>query len=45
MCYHVLTQIGKVISISTVQRVTNIDLYTDELKKTFVKFDTEIRGR
>ena len=29
MCYHILTNTGKVISRSTVQRVTNIELSTD----------------
>ena len=40
MCYHILTHTGKVIYIYTVQRVTNLELYTDEVKETFVKFDT-----
>ena len=42
ICYHILTQTGKVISISTVQQVTNLELSTDEVKETFVNFDTEI---
>ena len=29
MCYHILTQTGKLISRSTVQRVTDIELSTD----------------
>ena len=40
MCYHLITQTGKVISIFTVQRVTNLELSTDEVKETFVNFDT-----
>ena len=42
ICYHILTQTGKVISRSTVQRVTNLELSTYEVKETFAKFDTEI---
>ena len=45
MCYHILTQTGKVISRYTVQRVSNIELSTDEVKETFVKFDTLIHQR
>ena len=32
MCYHILTHTGKVMSSYTVQRVTNLELYTDEFK-------------
>ena len=32
ICYHILTQTGKVISRSTAQRVMNIELSTDEVK-------------
>ena len=35
MCYHVLTQRGTVISCSTIQRVTNIEKTTAEVKNTF----------
>ena len=42
MCYHILTHTRKVISRSTVQRLTNLELYTDEAKENFVKFNTEI---
>ena len=45
MCYHILTQIGKVISLSTVNRVTNLELSTDKVKYNFVKFDKEIYQR
>ena len=40
MCYHVLNQTGEIISRSRVQRVTNMELYTDEFKGVFVNFDT-----
>ena len=43
MCYHVLTQRGTVVSRSTVQRVTNIEKTTAEVKDTFHKFDTAIQ--
>ena len=45
MCYHILTQTGKVISRSMVQRFTNIELSTDEFKENFVKFDAYIHQR
>ena len=45
MCYRIITQTGKVISISTVHRVTNLVLSTYEVKENFVKFDTEIHQR
>ena len=32
MCYHILTQTGRVIYRSAVQRITNIELSTYELK-------------
>ena len=35
ICYNLLTQTGKVISKSTSQWVTNIDLSTDEVKETY----------
>ena len=38
-CYHVLTQKVTEISRSTVQRVTNIEKTTAEVKDTFQKFD------
>ena len=43
--YHVLTQRGTVISRSTVQRVTNIEKITAEVKDTFQKFDETINQR
>ena len=45
MCYNILTQRGSVISRSTVQRVTNLEMNTREIKETFVKFDVEIHRR
>ena len=45
MYYHILNQKEKVISISLVQRVTNLELSTDEFKEKFVKFDAEINQR
>ena len=45
MCYHVLTQRGTVISRSTVQRVTNLELSTAAVKDTFQKFDASISAR
>ena len=40
-----MTQRGTVISRSTVQRVTNLEMNTREIKETFVKFDVEIHRR
>ena len=45
MCYHVLTQRVTVISRSTVQRVTNREKTTAEVKDIFQKFDEAIRQR
>ena len=45
MCYNILTQTVKVISRSTLHQGTNIELYTDEVKETFVEFDVEINQR
>ena len=45
MCYHKLTQTGKVIFRSTLQKVTNTELSTDELKESFMEFDAEIHLR
>ena len=42
MTYHVLTQRGTVISRSTVQRVTNLELSTDPVKAIFKEFDDRI---
>ena len=38
MCYPILTHTGKILSISTVQRVTDIELSTEKVKETFVFF-------
>ena len=45
MCYHVLTQRGTVISRSTVQRVTNIEKTTAEVKDMFQKFDEAMQKK
>ena len=45
MCYHVLTQRGTVVSRSTVQRVTNIEQTTTDVKRTFEEFDTVIHAK
>ena len=42
MTYHILTQRGTVISRSTLQRVTNLELSTDSVKSIFNNFDTLI---
>ena len=42
MFYHILTQTGRLIFRSMLQHITNIELSTDEVKETFVKFDTEM---
>ena len=45
MFYHVLTQKGTVISRSTVQRVTNINKTTAEVKYRFQKFDEAMQKK
>ena len=45
MCYHILIHTDKVISRSTVQRVTNIDLSTNEVKEIYLKIDVEIHQK
>ena len=45
MCYNVLTQRGTVISRSTVQRVTNLELQTPDIQETFRKFDVAIQSK
>ena len=45
MTYYVLTQRATVISRSTVQRVTNLELSTTSVKETFRAFDTNIHSR
>ena len=42
MTYYVLTSTGSVVSRSTVQRVTNLELQVDEYIKTFEEFDARI---
>ena len=45
MTYYVLTQWAPVISLSTVQRVTNLELSTNSVKETFCAFDQTIHTR
>ena len=45
MTYHILTQKGTVVSRSTVQRVTNLELQETQYKEMFVEFDAEIHRR
>jgi hypothetical protein len=42
MSYWVLTQTGTVISRTTVQRITNLDKETDEVKQSVNEFDVEV---
>ena len=44
MSYWVLTKKGRVISHTTVQRVTNLEMQTDEVKKVFKEYDEAIKG-
>jgi hypothetical protein len=44
MCFYVLTTTGKVISRSSVWRVTNLELQVDTTKKVFDDFDVAIAG-
>jgi hypothetical protein len=43
MSYYVLTQICQVISLTTVQRVTNLESQTEENQIRFQEFDNEIK--
>ena len=45
MCYWVLNQRGEVVSRSTVQRVTNLEMSTIDIKETFQQFDQRIRKK
>ena len=45
MCYHVLNQREVVVSRSTVQRVTNLEKTTSEMKDIFEKFDIAIQKK
>jgi hypothetical protein len=45
MSYWVLTQRATVISRTTVQRVTNLEKETEEIKESIKEFDTEISRR
>ena len=42
MCFHILNQKGSVVSRSTVQRVTNLEISTSTVKDIFDKFDQAI---
>jgi hypothetical protein len=43
MSYWVLTRAGRVISRTTVQRVTNLELTTDEVKQRCAEYDQQVR--
>ena len=45
MCYWILNQNGQVVSRSTVQNVTTLELTTVDIKETFQEFDQRIRDR
>lgn len=45
MCYWILNQNGQVVSRSTVQNVTALELTTIDVKETFQEFDRRIRDR
>ena len=45
MSYWVLTQNGTVISRTTVQRITNLEKQTDEVKASITEYDVEISRR
>ena len=45
MCYWILNQRGQVISRSTVQRVTNLELSTTTVKDIFDNFDRKIHDK
>ena len=45
MCYHVLNENGNVVSRSSVQRVTQLELQTTEYTDLFNEFDTSIKDK
>ena len=45
MCYHILSSKGTVLPRSTVQRVTNLELQTTQVKDLFTTFDKNISIR
>ena len=45
MCYNILNQNGAIVSRSSVQRVTQLELQTDEYKTLFHDFDQSIKAR
>ena len=45
MCYHILTSQGTIVSRSTVQRVTHLELQTDEVSKIFSNLDEKINQK
>ena len=45
MSYHILTRKGKVVSRSSVQRVTELELQTTEFIETFKEFDQSVQKK
>ena len=45
MTYNVLIENGAILPRSSVQRVTNLELETDEYRKTFTEFDKALNAR
>ena len=45
MCYHVIKQNGEIVQRSSVQRVTQLELQTNEYKTLFTTFDSNIKQR
>ena len=45
MTYNVLIENGAILSRSSVQRVTNLELEIDEYRKTFTEFDEALNAR
>ena len=45
MCYYIITQSGRVVSRSTVQRVTNLESQQQDVIDTFKQYDEEIHRR
>ena len=43
MSYYILTQTGSVISRTTVQRATNLEVQIEDHKALFAEYDSEIR--
>jgi hypothetical protein len=45
MCFYILTQRGEVISRSSVQHMTHIEMMKDDIKQRLEAYDTEVNGR